>query len=135
MDEEKVFEKSQLLITINQAVNEKDLHQKLLLTHIIMHSLTMEESKKAKELHKYLDEIRSNISFMRMLKLNSTIKNNEITAIEYLGKDYEGGDENMRYNEDFESLLLTVETKIEEYLGEIIKNITKTEEGISFGIG
>jgi hypothetical protein len=134
MDEEKVFEKSQLLITINQAVNESDVHQKLLLTHIIMHSLTIEESKKAKELHKYLDNIRSDLSFMRMLKLNSTIKKNEITAIEYLGKDYRGGDDNMRYNAEFEELLLTIETKIEEYLGEIIKTITKIEDGISFNV-
>jgi ribosomal protein L17 len=116
---------------VQEAINQENLFKKLRLTHIIMHSINLTE-KKANELHKRIEEMLTDIDFMRKLKLNSKIKDNDITAIEYLGKDYRGGDENMVFDAEFESILTELEKRIDEYLGMVLTELTKGEDDIKF---
>jgi len=120
-----------LISIVQEAINQENLFKKLRLTHIIMHSVSITE-KKAAELHKRVEEMLTDIDFMRKLKLNSKIKDNDITAIEYLGKDYRGGDENMVFDAQFESILTELEKRIDEYLGTVLIELTKGEDDIKF---
>jgi hypothetical protein len=120
-----------LISIVQEAINQENLFKKLRLTHIIMHSINLTE-KKANELHKRIEEMLTDIDFMRKLKLNSKIKDNDITAIEYLGKDYRGGDENMVFDAEFESILTELEKRIDEYLGMVLTELTKGEDDIKF---
>jgi len=120
-----------LISIVQEAINQENLFKKLRLTHIIQHSVNIED-KRAKELHKRIEEMLTDIDFMRKLKLNSKIKDNDITAIEYLGKDYRGGDENMVFDAQFESILTELEKRIDEYLGMVLTQLTRAEDDISF---
>lgn len=126
-------EQPQIVTLIQQAINETNLYKKIRITHTINHAFDT-ESKVHKDLHKYLDKILANTNFMRKLKLNCTIKENDQTAIEYYGKDYLGGDDNLQFDQEFEEILIEIENKVEEYLGFILKEISNKGDGISLEI-
>jgi hypothetical protein len=123
-------QQSQVHIIVQQAINETNIYKKIRLTHIINHSFTT-ENKKHNDLHKYLDKMLTDTSFMRKLKLNTTIKQNDQTSIEYYGKDYLGGDENLQFDQEFEDILTEVENKIDEYLGFVLTELSKGGDDVA----
>lgn len=126
-------DQSQLSLVIQQAVNEENLFKKLRMTHIILHSLNLD--KEPKKFHNLINQLIQNEDFMRKLLKNAKVKENPVTAIEYLGRDYLGGDPNYNYDVDFENYLNELNEQIDEYLGKALAAMTKLEEEISLGIG
>jgi hypothetical protein len=126
-------DQSQVTTLVQQAVSETNPYKKVRMCHTINHAFSAQD-KKHKELHKYLDKMLTDTNFMRKLKLNSTIKGNDLTAIEYYGKDYLGGDENLMFDQDFEDILTEIENRIDEYLGYVLIELNKGGDDISLEI-
>jgi hypothetical protein len=120
---------------VTLAVNEENLYKKLRLTNIVLCSMNQSiiTETNATKYHKNLRELLKSSDFLRKLKLNATIKENPASAIEYLGKDYIGGDENYVFDEDFEDFLTTLKMETEEVLGRIVKELSKPVDAIDFG--
>lgn len=120
---------------VTAAVGEENLYKKLRLTNTILHSLedSQMEGLELKEYHDKLKELILDVEFLRKLKFNATIKENPMSAIEYLGKDYIGGDSNFNYDEGFEEFLAKVKYDTEIVLGKVVKKLSEGKEGINFG--
>jgi hypothetical protein len=131
---EEQKDKSQIYTLINSIAVEHNLSKKLRMFHILMHSIDKDVAKKVKgeKYHQKMHQIFSDVMFMQQLKLNSELKEHPDSAIEYLGKDYRGGDENLQFKPEFEAILDSLQVETDELLGEIIKEYAKSEEGLSF---
>lgn len=120
---------------ITLAVNEENLYKKLRLTNIVLHSMNQSilTATKTDEYHLKLKDLISDSEFLRKLKLNATIKENPASAIEYLGKDYIGGDENYVFDTRFEDFLTEFKMETDEALGKIVKELSKPLQSVNYG--
>lgn len=131
---EELVQNQNYAIIVSQAISEKDNYKRLRLVHTCLHFIKM-ESKKYDKFHKMIDHLITNVNYIRKLEKNQNIKNNDAMAVEYLGEDMEGGDNNFIYDIEFEQQLNLINLKIDEYLADAFIEVTKEGEQIDFSTG
>lgn len=131
---EESLQNQNYAIIVQQAISEKDNYKRLRLVHTCLHFIQL-ESKKFDKFHHLIDKLITNVDYIRRLEKNQNIKSNDAMAVEYLGKDFLGGDTNFLYDEEFENNLNLINQKMDEYLAAALIEVTKSGDQIEFGTG
>jgi hypothetical protein len=120
---------------VQQAMNETNNYKKLRLVHTCLHFVELEEPKPFEKFHRKIDALILNNDFMRQLTMNQHIKDNPAMAVEYLGQDMLGGDDNFKYDPKFEDFLNQLNAEMDIYLAQAFKEVTSEGEEIDFSGG
>jgi len=76
---------------------------------------------------KFLSEYTNSDKFMRQAKLISIIEDNIETALEYYGRDYISTPE-FNYDKDFQSKRRKIDTEINKFIGQTLKELATEED-------
>lgn len=121
--EEKDFLYEQV-IKIMTAMNQDQQYTMLNETDLILNIIppSFKEAYDFLELGKEVRGILNNKDKLKHLKLIQRIKAETETGIEYYSQDL-GDDERLLYGEDFENTMMTLQQKIRDALGKIMKKL------------
>jgi len=119
-------EQSPLLGMVQQIVFNDNLLHKLKATDVVINALDEETKKRtnANAFQKYIHSLFGDEEFMRRFTYIASIKSNIETALEYYGQDYLSG-QDFEYDAYMEKRLLSVEKKLSNFLGGLLKELSK----------
>lgn len=115
--------------TIQNIIFSDNILIKLNAINVVINSLNdkIRTKTNANEIKKMIMNLYKDQKFMRKLKYYSQIKNNIELSVEYYGFDYLSSSD-YQYDEEFEQRLTEIELKLSQFMGKVLKEISKGVE-------